>query len=120
MKMRPTLILLALLAPGGAMAAQLWCMPDTICRTGGACHATTDTETSVRLNDKDSATPSLRTHAEDVALTRTHNGASVQWQGVSADGADEILAWRPADGSFVYLIRSQGREVRATGRCDIQ
>lgn len=118
--LRKGLIVLAMIAPSPLLAKELWCMPDTICRSSGACHGTTDTEASVRLQDMEAAATSLRSHAEDVPMARTHSGVVVQWQGVNEAGSDEILAWRPADGAFVYLIRSDGKERRATGLCEVQ
>jgi len=117
--MRNILILLAFLAPGGAAAAELWCMPDTLCRND-VCKPTTDEESSVRLNDLDSATPTLRMNANDIPMTRTAKGDTVQWQGDDPDGGTDVLAWRPSDGAYVLVRKVDGRTFKATGRCEVQ
>jgi hypothetical protein len=117
--LRTVLLFAALTAPGISKAAELWCMPDTLCNATG-CKPTTNEEVSVRLQDLQASTTTLRTHAEDVAMERTRDGDVVQWQGVNANGAAEYLAWRQSDMEFTYLIRSDGREYSATGLCEVQ
>lgn len=107
------------LAAGPAAAADLWCMPERLCRDGD-CRPTQDEEASVRLRDFDAARPVLRSHAEDVPMRLTHDGATRQWQGRDAAGATQILAWRRQDDAFVYLRRLDGRDWTATGRCEVQ
>jgi len=117
--LRTVLFIAALAAPATAQAAELWCMPDTLCNATG-CKPTTNEEVSVRLKDVKASSTTLRTHAEDVPMSRSRDGDVVQWQGVNATGGAEFLAWRQSDMEFTYLIRSEGREYSATGLCEVQ
>ena len=117
--LRNMLIMMALAAPGHALAVELWCMPDTLCRSD-VCKPTDDEEASVRLNDLDSATPVLRMDAKDIPLQRTAEGDTVQWQGEDPDGGTDVLAWRRSDNAYVLLRRVDGMTFKATGRCEIQ
>ena len=98
-------------------AADLWCMPDTICRNG-KCHATTDTESSVRLHDPDGKAPVLRADAEDIPMTKTHNGAVVQWEGVNDFGLRKVLAVQASD--YVYVTRHPVGDDTASGHREVQ
>ena len=113
------LILLTMLAAAPAHASELWCMPDKICRND-ACRTNTNTESSVRLNDMNAANPILRSGAEDVAMTKTHDAGVVQWQGQTAFGATEILAMRKSDMTFTMISRGQTGDRIATGLCEVQ
>lgn len=114
------LILLSALLPAPAMAAELWCMPQTICR-GAECHSTTDEETSVRFADMDAAETTMRAHAEDVPMARTPGDAAVEWAGVNSGGATEYLIWTRADNAFTYVVtQTDGRIRKATGTCEVQ
>ena len=117
--LRTTLLFIALATAGSGHAAELWCMPDTLCSANG-CGSTADEEMSVRLKDLAEQTTTLRTHAEDVVMSRTRDGDVVQWQGVNASGGAEYLEWRQSDMEFTYLIRTEGREYTATGLCEVQ
>ena len=112
--------LLATLLPAPAMAAELWCMPETICR-GGECHSTTDEETSVRFADMEAAQTTMRAHAEDVPMTRASGDTAVEWSGINSGGAAEYLIWTRADNAFTYLIsQTDGRIRKANGTCEVQ
>jgi hypothetical protein len=117
--LRTVLFIVALVIPPTAHAAELWCMPDTLCNPTG-CKPTTNEEVSVRLKDVKARSTTLRTHAEDVAMSRTRVGDVVQWQGMNESGGAEYLAWRQSDMEFTYLVRSEGREYSATGLCEVQ
>ncbi len=112
-------MVLIMLGAGSAQAADLWCMPSEICR-GDQCKPTRDEETSVRLRGFDGRAPVLRSGGEDVPMRLVNDGDVRQWQGAAAGGAVEILAWRPATGSYVHVRRIGEREWRATGRCEVQ
>ena len=117
--LRTMLLFVALATAGSGQAAELWCMPDTLCNATG-CDSTTDEEMSVRLKDLAEQTTTLRTHAEDVVMSRTKEGDVVQWEGKNEYGGKEFLAWRPSDGAFTYLIRWDEGESTATGLCEVQ
>lgn len=117
--LRNALITLVLLMPANAIAAELWCMPDTLCREA-VCKPIADEESSVRLNDLASATPILRMDAKDIAMTRTIDGDTVQWQGDDPDGGIDILAWRRADNAYVLVRKVDGRTFKASGTCEVQ
>jgi hypothetical protein len=115
------LALLAVLAPAPALAAELWCMPQQICGPDGNCHATKDEESSVRIADIAASATRLRSHGEDVAVTRTAQEAQVSWSGTNAMGQSEALVWLKADNAFSYDIRAQnGDEWSAEGACEVQ
>ncbi len=113
------LVILALLAPLPAAAAELWCMPQEIC-DGGGCHPTTDEETSVRLADWSVPATSMRSSAQDVPMTRIRTGRVLEWQGVNRDGGTETLKVRRRDLSFTYVRRLVGRATSAKGWCEVQ
>ncbi|MDR5652926.1 hypothetical protein [Ruixingdingia sedimenti] len=119
--MRCILIAIISLMPmaGRAAAADLWCMPDRLCR-GDRCAPTRDEETSLRLRDFEGARPVLRSHAEDVPMRPTQQGATASWQGTDAAGAVLALSWRRSDGGFAFLRRFEGRDWTASGRCEVQ
>ncbi len=116
---RIAIILALILAAGPAVAADLWCMPDQICR-GGRCMAPQSEETSVRLSGADSSGPVLRSDGEDVPMRAMRDGATVEWQGRNRAGGAESLAWSRSDGSFVYQRHLDGAAYTATGRCEVQ
>jgi hypothetical protein len=105
--------------PHTVHAAELWCMPDTLCDATD-CKATKDEEMSVRLADMMAATTSLRSQGEDVPMTRKEMGDVVQWDGVNTFGGRETLAWRQSDMAFTYLVRWDDRKITATGQCEVQ
>ncbi len=114
------LFLLAALMPAPAFAAELWCMPETICR-GEECHSTTDEESSVRLADMDAAQTTMRAHAEDVPMTRTDGDAAVEWSGTNSGAAAEVLIWTRADNAFTYTVtHADGTSRKANGYCEVQ
>lgn len=119
--MRCILIAIISLMPmaGRAAAADLWCMPDRLCRDE-TCKPTRDEESSVRLRDYASARPVLRAAAEDVPMRRVQEGATLGWRGTDGAGATQTLTWRQADGAFAYQRRLGGRAWTATGRCEVQ
>lgn len=103
-----------------AHAAELWCMPDTSCR-GETCRATDDEESSIRLHDPDGRSPVLRAMAEDVPMTKTHDGAVVQWEGKGEWDRTLVLAMRLDDMAYVFSIRSSDGEIgKYSGRCENQ
>lgn len=116
---RILMILPLILAGGTATAADLWCMPDSICR-GERCVVPQSEEESVRLTDADGARPVLRSDGEDVPMRAVRDGATVEWRGHNGAGATETLAWVRADGSFVYQRRLDDVGYKATGRCEVQ
>lgn len=113
------ILALTLAAGPAAAAAELWCMPDRICKAD-RCVASGNEEASVRLTGADSAAPVLRADGEDVAMRALRDGATVEWQGRNSAGATESLAWRRADGHFVYQRRLDGALYTASGRCEVQ
>jgi hypothetical protein len=123
MSMIKPFLLLALLIPIPAHAVDLWCMPDKIC-AGENCAIEFDEESSLRLTDPNGANPSLRSHAETIAMTKTHNADTVQWEGTDAQGEPEILAYRPATRRFTYLVGRDDladyAQYKATGVCEVQ
>lgn len=100
-------------------AADLWCMPDRLCR-GEVCKPTQDEETSVRLEGYGTAAPTLRVAAEDVPMQPVQDGALQGWQGRDGAGAVLDLVWRPADAAFTYRRQLDGRDWTAHGRCEVQ
>lgn len=114
-------ILAALLLPLPLQAAELWCMPDTICDLGGSCQRTTDEESSVRLSDLAAPKASLRSNAEDVAMQRTENNTVLIWRGTNSSKAAEELVVTKADQSFTYTVKgADGTGFKATGQCEVQ
>ena len=114
------LILLAALLPAPAMAAELWCMPETICR-GEECHSTTDEETSVRFANMDAGETTMRAHAEDVPMTRQDGDTTVEWSGTNSGGVAEYLIWTRADNAFTYVVtHADGKTRKANGYCEVQ
>ena len=118
------LILLAALLPAPAMAAELWCMPETICR-GEECHSTTDEETSVRFADMNAGETTMRAHAEDVPMTRANGDSdgdtTVEWSGTNSGGVAEYLIWTRADNAFTYVVtHADGKTRKANGYCEVQ
>jgi hypothetical protein len=115
--------LLAFMLPLPAYATDLWCMPDKIC-AGDNCAIEFDEESSLRLTDPDGPAPSLRSHAETIAMTQTHDADTVQWEGMNDHGEPEILAYRPATMRFTYLVGRDDiadyAQYKATGVCEVQ
>jgi hypothetical protein len=116
--MKPLLFLM-LLTPVPAFATELWCMPDKICY-GTDCGAQFDEESSLRLTNPDGPAPSLRSYAEDIAMIKTRDAETVQWEGVNAEGIPEILAMNPSSLRFTYLIGTGPEDYKATGLCEVQ
>jgi len=115
------LAVITALVPLPGLAAELWCMPSTICRADGSCHPTDDQESSIRLQDMDAATSSLRSNAQDVAMTRRQTGEFVEWRGVNQSGDAEYLLWRRADMVYNHTIALRdGGTFKAVGHCEIQ
>lgn len=118
--MRKILTVLALLLPAPSFAAELWCMPETICR-GDECVSTTDEESSIRFADMDTKTTTLRSHAEDVMMTRKDGAEAVEWSGVNAAGLAEYVVWTRADNAYTYTVTgSDGAVRKAVGYCEVQ
>jgi hypothetical protein len=114
------LFLMAALLPTPALADELWCMPQTICR-GEACVETNDEESSIRFADMDAAETTLRTHAEDVTMTRSETDSGAEWSGTNAGGAAESVIWTWADDSFTYTVtHADGTTRTASGTCEVQ
>lgn len=119
--MRQIVILIATLLPLPAMAAGLWCMPQTVCRADGSCHATTDEESSIRLLDIQAQTSTLRADAEDIVLTRKTGGSVVAWDGTDEMGRAVDLIWTVADMGYTYTITEPGAAVfKDIGVCEVQ
>lgn len=115
------LILLAALLPAPAMAAELWCMPETICTDETTCSSVTDEELSVRFADLEAAETTLRSHAEDVPMMRHPGTGTVEWMGKNAAGLAEALIWTKADNAFTYTVTlADGAVRKATGYCEVQ
>jgi hypothetical protein len=121
--MMKRIVLLAFVFPLPAYATDLWCMPDKIC-AGDNCAIAFDEESSLRMTDPDGPAPTLRSHAETIAMTKTHNADTVQWEGTDAHGEPEILAYRPATMRFTYLVGRDDladyAQYKATGLCEVQ
>ncbi len=125
--MRRILTFLAVLVPASALtaapalAAELWCMPQTICRADGSCHATTDEETSLRLADMEADATTMRAHAETVAMTRSTAAGAVAWSGTNAQGDAEVVIWTKADTAFTYTQTQKSGDVwKSVGTCEVQ
>lgn len=119
--MRKILVLTAALLPAPAMAAELWCMPDTICRANGKCHATTDEESSLRVQDMKAKKTTMRSHAETVSMLRQKAGSAVEWRGTNERGGREYVIWSKTTNAFTYTISgSDGAVWKSTGVCEVQ
>lgn len=119
--MRRILIVMAALMPLPAVAAELWCMPHTLCRPDGSCQATTDEESSIRLQDLQAERSPLRADAEDIVLTRKTGGTVVEWAGTDGMGRAVDLIWTVADMGYTYTITEQGGAVfKDIGVCEVQ
>ncbi len=113
--------MLVALLPAPGFAAELWCMPDTICRPNGKCHATTDEESSLRLQDMVTKKTTMRSHAETIAMTRKKSGTAVEWRGTSASGDREYVIWSKVTNAFTYSIADPDGSVwKSTGVCEVQ
>ena len=119
--MRKILLILAALLPAPAMAAELWCMPETICRADGSCKSTMDEETSLRLADMDADATTMRVHAETIPMARTQGQGVVEWAGTNTGGGAEYVIWTQADNAFTYTeTHPSGDLWKATGYCEVQ
>ena len=119
--MRKTFLLIAGLMPAPAMAAELWCMPETICRWDGSCTSTTDEETSLRLADVDAQATTLRVHAETIPMLPQKGDGVVEWAGTNVGGGAEYVIWTTADNAFTYTeTQTSGDVWKATGYCEVQ
>ena len=115
------LLLSAALLPAPAFAAELWCMPETICSDATTCVSTTDKELSIRFADMDAADTTLRAHDEDVPMMRHPGTGTVEWMGKNAAGLAENVIWTEADGAFTYTVtQADGAVRKATGYCEVQ
>ncbi len=119
--MHRILILTAALLPSPALAAELWCMPQTLCRADGSCRATTDAENSIRLADLQAQASTLRADAENIMLTRKTGGTVVEWGGTDGMGRAVQLIWTVSDMSYTYTITETGGAVfKDIGVCEVQ
>lgn len=107
------------LLPHLALAEDIWCMPTTICYPD-RCLSEFDEESSVRLSEPFGGAATLRSHAETIPMTLTHEGRVNQWEGTNEQGHVEILAVRQSDMAFTYIERGAGGERTAKGRCEVQ
>jgi hypothetical protein len=114
-------ILAVLLLPAPVYGAELWCMPDTVCRTNGNCYANTDEESSLRIHDMKAAKTTMRSHAETIAMVRTKAGTAVEWRGTNENGGIEYVIWSKKTGAFTYTVaQPDGALRKATGTCEVQ
>ena len=119
--MHRILTLMAALLPMPAMAAELWCMPDTLCRADGSCRATTDEESSIRLADLQAESSTLRADAQDIALTRLTGGTVIEWAGTDDMGRAVSLIWTVEGMAYTYTITETGGGVfKDSGVCEVQ
>ena len=126
MRMKP-LLFCALILPLPAQSSDFWCVPDTVC-VPGTCDIQINEESSIRLTHPDSMAPSLRSHGETIAMTKTfERSGTSQWNGVNSLGEHEALYLDRDRMEFIYWIggetvRNAGQEVRykAWGRCEEQ
>jgi hypothetical protein len=119
--MRHIVIVIATLLPFPGIAAELWCMPDTLCRPDGSCRATTDEESSIRLADLQAESSTLRADAEDIVLTRLTGGTVVEWAGTDGFGRAISLIWTVDDMGYTYSITESGGAVfKDSGVCEVQ
>ena len=115
------MILIAALLPSPALAAELWCMPDTLCGPLGKCKATTDEETSLRIENLKAPKTTMRAHAETILMTRTKAGTAVEWRGTSENGGTEYVIWSKTTNAFTYTQMHQNGDIRkASGTCEVQ
>ena len=119
--MRKILTLIAALTPAPAMAAELWCMPETICRADGRCKSTTDEETSLRLANLAAKKTTMRSHVETIAMQRQKAGTAVEWRGTNERGGMEYVIWSKTTDAFTYTISdTDGSVWKSTGYCEVQ
>jgi hypothetical protein len=119
--MRKILTVLALLLPVPSFAAELWCMPETICRGDGICNSTTDEESSLRLHNLKAKKTTMRSHTETVPMTRKKAGDAVEWRGKNERGDTEYVIWSKATNAFTYTISApDGAVWKSTGYCEVQ
>lgn len=119
--MRQIVILMATLLPLPAVAAELWCMPHTICRPDGSCRATADEESSIRLKDLQAERSTMRANVEDILLTRKTGGTVVEWEGTDGMGRAVDLIWTVADMGYTYTITEEGGALfKDIGVCEVQ
>ena len=103
------------------MAAELWCMPDTLCRPDGTCKSTTDEESSIRLANMKTKNTTMRAHSETIPMKRTKAGTAVEWRGTNENGAAEYVIWSTTTNAFTYTEANQNGDVwKATGTCEVQ
>ena len=114
-------ILIAALAASPAGAAELWCMPDTLCNASGECRATTNEETSLRIANLSRKRTTMRSHTETSPMKRTKAGTAVEWRGTNESGATEYVIWSTTTNTFTYTQANQNGDVwKSTGTCEVQ
>ncbi|GLS87797.1 hypothetical protein GCM10010873_27710 [Cypionkella aquatica] len=119
--MRMILTLIAALLPAPAMAAELWCMPDTLCNAKGKCHATTDEESSIRLHNLAAKKTTMRSHAETIPMKRQKAGSALEWRGTNESGGREYVIWSKTSNAFTYTVSAtDGAVWKSSGVCEVQ
>ena len=119
--MRNVILALAALFPAPVMAAELWCMPETLCRPDGTCKSTTDAETSLRIADLTGKETTMRAHAETISIKQTKAGSAVEWRGSNERSGKEYMIWSTTTNAFTYTVMDQTGDVwKSTGLCEVQ
>ena len=121
MQLRTALPLIALtLGATPALAADLTCTVDSICPGGSDC-AAPEAATVIVLHGIETDSPVMIREGEDIALTRSHDGAIRRWSGKNMTGETEVLALRTADNAFTGLVIFEGAtHQKTTGRCEVK
>jgi hypothetical protein len=119
--MRKTILLIAALLPAPALAAELWCMPESLCKPDGKCRSTTDEESSLRLHDLTKKKTTMRSHAETIPMKRTESGTAVEWRGRNERGGKEYVIWSSTAKSFTYTVTDKDGAIwKSVGFCEVQ
>ena len=119
--MRKILVAAALLFPTSLLGAELWCMPDAVCRSNGKCSANSDEESSLRIHHMRAAMSTMRSHVETIKMARSKAGTSVEWTGTNEFGGQEFIIWDKSTNAFTYTItNADGTQWKSTGVCEVQ
>ena len=93
-------------------------MPDKVCVPGN-CEVQINADSAVLLADPDSAAPTLQSHGETIAMTKTfqHLGRSI-WNGQNAMGDEEVVEMDRDTMDFTYRIGLAEPKYLALGSCE--
>ena len=95
--------LLMAVLPLPACAADLVCVPDTVC-IDADCQKGHDDKAEVQLRNWTSAKPVLHSAYGNVPTTGRKGTDLLQWSGRNTDNQIETLSLRPSDMHFTYVI----------------